>query len=87
MTQAYFFEGGEAINSSNLVEIDDWTEADIHATFIKRLGTEWAESDVGGMFDDDEYLLKDSIQLVGTNMAQAITDAEDGGMIYLVRAD
>ena len=87
MLYAHIFEGGESIDNSNIVEMDDWTEEDIRATFIQQLGDDWAADDTGDMFGVlDPIKMVDTIEMIGTNMAQAITDAEDGGMTYLVKA-
>ncbi len=80
------FEGGEFVDNQNSGDIDAWTPEGIQQAFIDYFSEGWAE-EVTDMYTGGDMKMKDTINIVNDSMAQATTDAYDGGMTYMVRID
>ena len=85
IVNAYIFEGNEGIDDTCIFEVT-WTTSGIHAQLCKMYTDYECDVDVGDMFVGcDPYPISDTIHKVGEGLYQAVADAHDGGMIYIVR--
>jgi len=86
MVEVYVFEGGENVGEDNIMVVGEWNQEELIK--ILSLGNEDIANNVDttDMFESETPVyIQDTFSFVGSNMAQIVTNAEDGGMTYVVR--
>lgn len=86
----HVFSGGEYVDDDCINSMKEWSVPAATKLLTKIMGKDWAKSDCSDMFTDEDgnqpIQLSETVTIVSDNLITAVEDADEGGMLYIVRA-